>query len=449
MPKLSAITVIGGVRPRAASRSAAFFRSMNIWFWAIVGLPTLLAGVYFFGIASDLYLSEVKFLVRGPAKPQMSGFSAMLSSAAASSVSEDTYAVHEYLMSRDAVRRLEREDDLRALLSRPEGDLISRFPGVWFWRNDFEALHRAYGRFVTIEIDSERRQHNAGQGLPTGGCAAVADSLLRVSEQLVNTLNERARHDALAVFQTEVDNTEQQIARDPGPADRLPRQGEDARSEERRHRADRAVGPDERPAGERQVATRGSPQKFAEQSANPTRAHPIGSLEKLIAEERAKITGDSNSVATALGEYERLDVQHLLAEKQLASAFTSLEAARLEAQRQQLYLETIAKPNLADYPLYPEADRLVRDGRRHLSAGLRHRLLWLPACANTPRRDGRVAVPTTPSPLRHDRRRRDRQGLSLGDRARPPPGIERYRIHGRAPARSWRCSAGMAPASRH
>jgi capsular polysaccharide transport system permease protein len=79
----------------------------------------------------------------------------------------------------------------------------------------------------------------------------------------------------------------------------------------------------------------------------------IASLEKLIADEHGKITGSNDSVATALGEYERLDVQRLLAEKQLASVFTSLEAARLEAQRQQLYLETIAQPNLADYPLYP------------------------------------------------------------------------------------------------
>src|SRR3954451_24438597 len=115
---------VGG-RTRAPGRLAVFLRSLNLWFWAIVGLPTLLAGVYFFGIASDLYLSEVKFLVRGPAKPQLAGLSAMLTSAAASSVSEDTYAVHEYLMSRDVVRRLEREDDLRALLARAEGDLIS------------------------------------------------------------------------------------------------------------------------------------------------------------------------------------------------------------------------------------------------------------------------------------------------------------------------------------
>src|SRR5439155_25195991 len=80
----------------------------------------------------------------------------------------------------------------------------------------------------------------------------------------------------------------------------------------------------------------------------------IASLEKLIGEERAKITGDSDSVATALAEYERLDVKRVLGEKTLASALTSLEAARLEAQRQQLYIETITQPNLADYPLYPK-----------------------------------------------------------------------------------------------
>ena len=62
-----------------------FLRSLNIWFWAIVGLPTLLAGVYFFAIASDLYLSEVKFLVRGPTKSS-SALSALLSSAAVSAV---------------------------------------------------------------------------------------------------------------------------------------------------------------------------------------------------------------------------------------------------------------------------------------------------------------------------------------------------------------------------
>jgi capsular polysaccharide transport system permease protein len=101
----------------------------------------------------------------------------------------------------------------------------------------------------------------------------------------------------------------------------------------------------------------------------------IGSLETLIADQRAKITGDNNSVATALTEYERLEVQRLLAEKILASALTSLEAARLEAQRQQLYLEVIAQPNLADYPLYPK--RAISFATLVVSCLLAYGIAWL------------------------------------------------------------------------
>jgi capsular polysaccharide transport system permease protein len=347
--------VVGGRRPLYPAKIGAFFRSLNIWFWAVVGLPTLIAGVYFFGIASELYLSEVKFIVHGPAKGPASALSAMLESAASSAVSEDTYAVHEYLMSRDAVRRLEREDDLRSLLGRPEGDLISRFPGAWFWRKDFEALYKAYSRFVTVEVA-------ASSGVSTLQVKAyrpedaqrIASTLLIFSEQLVNALNERARHDALAVFQGEVDATEQNIAKIQGQLTdyRIKAKMLDPKSA--------AVGPIEL-LGQMNAQLANAKGQLAEIIKNspnspqiPLVRTRIASLEKLIGEERAKITGDNDSVATAVTEYERLDGQRQLAEKTLASAFTSLEAARLEAQRQQLYIETITQPNLADYPLYPK-----------------------------------------------------------------------------------------------
>jgi capsular polysaccharide transport system permease protein len=101
----------------------------------------------------------------------------------------------------------------------------------------------------------------------------------------------------------------------------------------------------------------------------------IGSLDKLIAEERAKLTGETNSVAATLTEYERLALARELAEKALASAFTSLEAARIEAQRQQLYIETIAQPNLADYPLYPK--RVISFGMVLVSCLLAYGIAWL------------------------------------------------------------------------
>src|SRR5262249_44478498 len=59
-----AVAVDVGVGPRVVGSIRRLFRSLNLWFWAIVGLPTLVAGVYYFAIASDLYLSEAKFVVR-------------------------------------------------------------------------------------------------------------------------------------------------------------------------------------------------------------------------------------------------------------------------------------------------------------------------------------------------------------------------------------------------
>jgi capsular polysaccharide transport system permease protein len=348
-------TAAVGAGTRAPGRLVAFFRSLNIWFWAIVGVPTLLAGVYFFAIASDQYMSEVKFLVRGPAKQSQNPLSTMLSSPAVAAVTEDTYAVHEYLLSRDSVRRLERENDLRTLLGRPEGDLISRFPGVMFWRQDFESLYDAYSRFVSVEVDSTSGVSTLQvKAYRPEDAQRIAQALLTFSEQLVNKLNERSRQDAVGVFQREVDSVQQRIAdiQVQLTAYRVKQKMLDPKSA--------SSGPIDLLAqmNTQLASTKAQLAQVMKSSPNspqiPLFQTRIAALEKLIVEEHGKITGDRGSVATALGEYERLEVQRDLAEKQLASAFASLEAARLEAQRQQLYLETIAQPNFADYPLYPQ-----------------------------------------------------------------------------------------------
>jgi capsular polysaccharide transport system permease protein len=347
-------TAIAGARPIITASVVRYLRSLNIWFWAIVGLPTLIAGVYYFAIASDLYLSEVKFVVRSPSKGAMSSITSMLSSAGAASVSEDTFAVHEYLMSRDAVRRLEQEDDLRTLLSRPEGDSLTRFPGFLFWRHDFEALFRSYSHFVSVEVDSSSGVSTLQvKAYRPEDAQLIASALLKFSEQLVNALNDRARQDSLATFQREVETNEQKIAKVQSELTvyRIKQKMLDPKTA--------SAGPLELVA-QMQAQEANAKAQLAEVLKNSPNSPQIplirtrlASLDKLIADERAKITGDSDSVATTLADYESLDLQKLLGEKALASAFASLETARLEAQRQQLFLEAITQPNLADYPLYP------------------------------------------------------------------------------------------------
>jgi len=363
------------IRPRAAGRVRQLLRSFNIWFWAIVGLPTLIAGVYYFAIASDLYLSEAKFIVRSPKQVQTSSIGALIQSTGLARAIDDTAVVEDFIMSRDAVRRLEQQNDLRAVLGRPEGDYVTRFPGI-LMRSDFEALFQRYDHLVSVETD-----HTSGvtalrvKAYRAEDAQSIARALLNYGEQLVNELNERAREDALGTARREVDRAQERVSliQSQLTAYRVEQKMLDPKSA--------STGVLEL-IGQMNAAQATARQQFGELLKNspnspqiPLVQARIASLDKLIAEERAKLSGETNSVVATLTEYERLALDRELAEKALASAFTSLEAARLEAQRQQLYIETLAQPNLADYPLYPK--RIVSFGMVLVSCLLAYGIAWL------------------------------------------------------------------------
>ena len=55
-----------------------------------------------------------------------------------------------------------------------------------------------------------------------------------------------------------------------------------------------------------------------------------------------------------ISDYQPLALDQELAQQQYASALTSLELARIEAQRKKLYLVTFVKPGLPEEALKPE-----------------------------------------------------------------------------------------------
>ena len=59
------------------------------------------------------------------------------------------------------------------------------------------------------------------------------------------------------------------------------------------------------------------------------------------------------SIGAKLSEYDQLLLEREFAVKSLTSALTSLENARQDSQRQQLYLERIVEPNTPDQSRYP------------------------------------------------------------------------------------------------
>jgi capsular polysaccharide transport system permease protein len=68
--------------------------------------------------------------------------------------------------------------------------------------------------------------------------------------------------------------------------------------------------------------------------------------------------------------FDRLTLEKGFADRQLGSALASLETARSEAQRKQLYLERLVQPNLPDMAVEP---RRIRSTLTVLALGL---VLW-------------------------------------------------------------------------
>jgi capsular polysaccharide transport system permease protein len=92
----------------------------------------------------------------------------------------------------------------------------------------------------------------------------------------------------------------------------------------------------------------------------PSLKQTVAMLEKEIALESAKVTGDTKqSLASKAADFQKLAMNKEFADKMLAGALTTLEQARTESQRQQLYLERISQPSLPDAALEPRRLRSI------------------------------------------------------------------------------------------
>ena len=85
----------------------------------------------------------------------------------------------------------------------------------------------------------------------------------------------------------------------------------------------------------------------------------VSTLQSEINKQMSKVAGGNASLTKKSAEYERLVLERGFAEKQLAAALVSLEQARNDAQRKQLYLERIVQPSKPDVAVEPRRLRAI------------------------------------------------------------------------------------------
>lgn len=332
---------------------------INRLFLLAVVLPTLLSAIYFGLMASDVYISESRFVVRSPQKQAPAGLGAILQGAGFSRSQDDTYTVHDYIQSRDALKELEQQFGLSKSFSDSKLDMFSRF-AAFDTDNSFEALHRYYQKRVGAEVDSVSSiTVLRASAFSAADAHKVNQKLLELSEKLVNQLNERGRQDMIRFAAAEVKEAEQKAKA--------------ATLAVSTFRTQKSVfDPERQSALQLQLVSKLQDEFIATktqlaQIRNLTKDNPqiaslqvkLNSLQGEINSETAKVAGGARSLSSKSADYERLVLDRAFADKQFAVALTSLEQARNDAHRKQLYLERIVQPSLPDKAVEPRRLRSV------------------------------------------------------------------------------------------
>lgn len=339
---------------QGVSRRAFFLRPL---FLLTVALPTLLAALYFGVFASNIYVSESRFVVRSPTRPTTSPLGVLLSASGFSGAGEEANAVTEYVQSRDALAEVDADGLVSKAFGPERASWFDRFGGR-FGGTSREELYQYFGERVEIGTDPTLQVTNLSVRAYTPEDARkINERLLRQSEALVNRLAERARGDAISIAQAEV-NSAQSRGRSAALA-----------LAQFRNRAG-IIDPERQAVIQLQMISKLQDELIASRtqllqfqtytpqaSQIPFLRTRIRSLEREVRDQTSQIAGSRSSLSGATAQYQSLRLDTELAEKLLAGALTSLEEAKAEARRKRAYVERIAQPSLPDYALEPRRIR--------------------------------------------------------------------------------------------
>ena len=326
---------------------------MNRLFLTTVIIPTVGAVLYFGLFASDVYVSESRFVVRSPDKPSATGLGVLLKTAGFSNASDELFAAQEVLQSRDALRAINTENAFAKAYGADSISIFDRFQG-----ETFEDLYKYYQKRITVNRESSSSIITLTvRGYGPQDAQHVNEELLEMAEATVNRLNKRARQDLIRFATSEVEDA-QNSARSAAPALAAYRNREGIVEPEKQAAVQLemiAKLQDELIANKTQLA---QIRAFAPQNPQvEVLATRVESLSQQIDEQSGRVAGDRRSLAATAAQYQRLSLESQFADKQLASAMASLEAAMNEAHRKQAYVERIVQPNLPDEALEPRRIR--------------------------------------------------------------------------------------------
>ncbi len=317
-------------------------------------VPTILAGIYYGSIATQMYATKSAFVIQQADGPAAGGMGGLLGGTGFAT-SQDSIVVQDYLLSRDALVRLDNDHGFTEHFSGDDIDFLVRL-GEDASNEDAYSL---YKKQVTIGYDP-------ADGLIRMEVAAASpeksqqfsQALITYAEEQVDALTQRLREDQMAGAISSFEDAETKMVAAQTKVLSLQEQLG-------------VLDPASETSGlmsqitnfEVQLAEKRLALQQLLDNAQPNQARVSGvegdiqRLETLVADLRGQMTESTAGAGSLASITSQLSIAQVDLETRtlmMQESLQALEAARIEANRQVRYLSVSASPVPPDEPTYPK-----------------------------------------------------------------------------------------------
>lgn len=336
---------------RRRRKSALLFARLSIF----VLLPTILAAIYFYTIATPMYAAKTQFVIQQADSPSASGMGGLLSKTPMATA-QDSIAVQGYLQSQVAMQRLEQDNGFREHFSSPEIDVIQRLPPD----ASESAAYKLYKKNIRISYDpTEGVVKMEVTAADPQKAVEYSQALIGYAEEQVDQMTQRMREDQMKGARESYEDAERKYAEANSRVVELQQKFKILSSEAEVGLITTQIGQLETQLTQDQLSL-----AQMESNANPNKARMeplkrrIDTLQSQIAELRGKLTEEGqDGVSLAQVQSDLLVAQADAATRQmlLAQSLQAMETSRVEANRQTRYLSVAVAPVAPDEAAYPRA----------------------------------------------------------------------------------------------
>ncbi|MCU9839261.1 capsule biosynthesis protein [Ruegeria sp. WL0004] len=319
-----------------------------------VGLPTLIAGFYFYAVATPMYASKSEFVIL-QADGSLGGLGGFFAGTQFAT-SQDSISVQSFLESKEAMLQLDRDRGFKAQFQQPWIDPIQRLaPDA-----TNEEAYKIYSRIVKIGYDPTEGVIRMEVAAPDPQVATeFSESLLTYAEDRVNNLSGQKREDQMREARQSFEDAQAERRKAQEALVELQQEGSLLDPEgviaSLRGRIDQVeVQIQEK---ELQLAALLDNARPSKAKVDGTRAD-ITRLNNLLSDLNAQMLDTSrgeNSLARLSVRIQMAQADLATRDMMLQSALQQMETTRMEANRQVRYLTVSVNPVPSEEPSYPRS----------------------------------------------------------------------------------------------